>query len=758
MKRRIAFDTETFPIGPQAIVPEMVCASFAARDDSGQIKAFLMTADDPGLEGVFREMLEDTELKIIGQKLCFDMAVVMRRFPQLASLIWKAYADQRCTDTKIREALLYLSRSGAIAYARAPDGTNRKLDYSMEGLAKRRLGIDLKGEKTGGDSWRLSYNLLAGKPLDQWPPEAVQYAIDDATHTLLIYESQEADVRSETGFGSLSVEHFKAASDFALYCNTITGIKPDHAWAAKVREHLDRELAAAKLDKLMSSGILRPDELPRPQLRQWKKVCEVMGWPEGPSNCKPSDGWAAHREKLEAGGIKFTAGKKGSIDQTKLRARIEEVCKRLDRKPKMTDDEENPKVSLESDAIEDLVDHDEVLAQYAHRQSLQKLVTTELACLEWEGAPSVRVHPNFNVLVETGRTSSTGNARGRGSYPARNIQNPHPMARPIFVPDDGMWMWSVDYSSLELVTLAQTCYTLFGRSVLRDLINDGVDLHAYLGARLAFRKHEAFQQEALALGLGADPRQLYEHFKKLKKSPHQEIRDFYAHWRKFAKPTNLGYPGGLGPKKFVSYAKKTYGVICTIDEATEMREIWRAEFPEVKQFHDYVSEQCKDPDNERTWDEEEERWDQPYAYTSKLGMHRAATTFCAAANGLGMQTPGAEGATAAHFEVMRAMYDPASTSVLAKGAEGLAFIHDEILGQSPADPDLADAQVREVARLMEETMQAYCPDVKVRTEGKLMLRWHKEAEPVFDERGRLRPWEPALQSAPLTATAAATAG
>ena len=40
-------------------------------------------------------------------------------------------------------------------------------------------------------------------------------------------------------------------------------------------------------------------------------------------------------------------------------------------------------------------------------------------------------------------------------------------------------MCATDYSFVELVCLAQSCYTRFGRSVLRDVINADVDPHSW---------------------------------------------------------------------------------------------------------------------------------------------------------------------------------------------------------------------------------------------------------------------------------------
>ncbi|MEK7862875.1 MAG: hypothetical protein AAB295_06375, partial [Chloroflexota bacterium] len=143
------------------------------------------------------------------------------------------------------------------------------------------------------------------------------------------------------------------------------------------------------------------------------------------------------------------------------------------------------------------------------------------------------------------------------------------------------------------------------------------------------------------------------------------------------------------------------------------------------------------------WDEDDEREIQPFCYTSQLGMHRANASYCAAANGWMMQTPGAEGAKWAMFLVQREC--DRDDGPLA-GCWVLDFIHDELLMQTSTDDIVkANEQVRAAQSIMEAAHQSYCPDVLVRTEAVLMPRWYKQAEPVRNEQGLLLPWKPELQ-------------
>src|SRR5262249_25931349 len=80
------------------------------------------------------------------------------------------------------------------------------------------------------------------------------------------------------------------------------------------------------------------------------------------------------------------------------------------------------------------------------------------------------IHPNYNPLVRTGRTSC--------SRP--NIQNlPRKGGfREAFIPSPGHLFLVVDFSFIELRTLAAECLARYGRSRLAEAIREGIDPHA----------------------------------------------------------------------------------------------------------------------------------------------------------------------------------------------------------------------------------------------------------------------------------------
>ena len=225
--------------------------------------------------------------------------------------------------------------------------------------------------------------------------------------------------------------------------------------------------------------------------------------------------------------------------------------------------------------------------------------------------------------------------------------------------------------------------------------------------------------------------------------------DFFKYYRTFAKPTGLGYPGGLGPKTFVAYSKASFGVEVDMETAYKLRDIWKDTFPEMRKYLDYTGKQSFDPNHmpEIAENKEGEKYKRKfYCYDTPLGLHRAKCDFCACANGRGLQSPSAEGALLALQEIQEAIYcgsDPLlSDKDGVPGIRPTIFIHDEIFGEIRDDEFLTDRMAR-MSEIMVDCMRIITPDVVAATEESLMYRWSKAA---FEYRvdGELRPYEEAF--------------
>lgn len=309
------------------------------------------------------------------------------------------------------------------------------------------------------------------------------------------------------------------------------------------------------------------------------------------------------------------------------------------------------------------------------RKILSTYMNEDLICKDG------RVHPRFNPLMRTGRTSC--------SEP--NIQNvPREEGiRGIYVPSKGSLLYAVDYSQLELCALAQSCLTWYGESRMAEVINEGQDLHRWFAAVI------------------------------LDKNP----EDVDKSERQTAKACNFGFPGGLGLETFKTLASSQYGVSLSLDECRMLKQKWLDAFPEMR-LH---LAPPVDMSARRNKDEDEEDGDL-YIGRTTTGRIRSACPYCAAANYV-FQGLSADGAKIALWYLFL------------EGYKVVNFIHDEAIVELVPDDNIQH-HIARINTLMVAGMKKVIPDVLINVEGALMDRWYKDAEPVFGEDGRLLVWQP----------------
>jgi len=808
-RRVVAFDIETHLIAAGRIAPPIVCLSYAFRQDGVLQAAVIGRADGDDLRTLCHELLSDTSLILCAHNAAFDMAVIGQAFPELLPLIFQAYQDERVRDTLVREKLWQLSSHGQFEFAPSPDGSQVRRTYDLASLERLYLGRDRSALKDAEDGWRLNYAVLESVPTSKWPADALAYSREDTLGALEVYEAQQARFNA-SGPGSICGEEIHVYADFCLFLMTCRGIAVDAQAHQKMRLALEAEISYERLSALIEADILVPERAPAPRLVE-KVVAhwDVVNTPRVDLRKIVAGAWRSlgiedfpktdsglpsltlkHLEDLAnkaAGlvgpldhfvqdeGLQATypalaallalrrevstsvpapgrpVGAKERIAQKQLRAYVARVCAEYNLPILLT-----PKgdVSLAEAALERLVPLDEVIAQYAHLMKYRKMLREELPRMcskdaegRSTGVPAPEIHFCFDVLKETGRTSSYGN----DLYPSANGQNVDPRVRPIYVARPGKLFVSCDYSALEMCSLANTLVEIFGRSTLADLINRGVDPHTYFGAQLAVRLDPNFS-ETMGQSKVVDPMAIYSTFAACEKDSREQVTQWFKHWRTFAKPTNLGYPGGLGPKTFVTFAKANFGVDVSIETAKQLRELWLEAFPEMREFFEWVRTSLADPNHPiiGTHEDQETGEVSPikgFAYTFAGGTYRAACAYPAACNGRALQSPSAVGAKlGAVIDVTRACYDSTRGSIL-YGCAPLDFIHDEVLAEVPDDQYASD-RAEEICRLMVGGMSAVMPHVKITAKPVLMRRWYKEAAERRDARGKLIPWEPAAPAVP----------
>lgn len=727
----VGWDTETELISAEHRYPPIVSLQITTATNN-----YLWSVADADLDATIESMLSSDGL-YVAHNLSFDLMVLMKRGQAIGKdwtpAIFELFDTGRVTDTLIREKLLNVTTHGGIDLAPNKDGSYYKLDYKLLALSKKYLGKDRTNDKAMNDSWRTNYVNLKHRPAAQWPQDAVQYAVDDSMDARAIYflqEQRRQDIMREHGFDPFATERFNCAVDFSLALTTDRGMEVDPVAKAEIEAMLAQELTPEKLNLLIEKGILRPAQPPRPMKRR-----------------KPD----------EFGNVPMTKEVPESISEKALESYVIDWANRVNaanpgmvklKRTKPTEKFPEGNLQINKEFLETYAFMDPTLSQYQHRELLQKLVTTYIPAMntkDEKGEPTKvsakYIYPNFNPLVESGRTSSYASKL----YPSTNGQNVDPRVRGCIIPHseghDGkpLVLFSVDISGMELCTLAEKCYQLFGFSVMRDKINAGIDTHAYLGAQLAYHLDNDFQNQCREYNI-IDPQTIYEAFAGMNKCGVEAAQKKFDHYRKFAKPTGLGYPGGLGAVTFCAYAKATYKLTVDVALAKTLKDIWLATYPEMVEYFKYINRECIDPVNSAR-DEETGEEQKLYHYTTPMGFHRAGCYFCPCANGIGLQSPSAEGAKTGHFNVVRACYDRSLNSILYGAVFPNAFIHDEVFGEIVYDENTT-LRIKEIQRIIEQSFGPITPNVKMRTEAALMYRWNKEAKSVYDAAGNLVVWEP----------------
>lgn len=411
------------------------------------------------------------------------------------------------------------------------------------------------------------------------------------------------------------------------------------------------------------------------------------------------------------------------------------------------------KSKLPSQAAEDLLvlAGNEFVDAFLRAKELEKLLSTYVRHLD---VPGNRVHPRYSLIKRTGRTSCS----------SPNIQNlPRDSGiRESFVPSAGYVFLACDYSMLELCTLAQITYSKYGESVMRDKINEGVDLHRYTAGMI------------------------------LNKPAGEVTRDE----RQKAKAANFGVPGGMGGNGLKAYARSNYGVELSVGEAEEWRSMWLDLYPEMRRYlaQDDMLEDLGNtfdletfPGNPSTFNAEiaamivkriaggntctsagrafsqgELDWswaqlshsrsirskalqkdiaarrgskdlqkalDSINVATIPTGRIRSNCSYTESRNWT-FQALAADGAKLALYALIRAGY------------RVVAFIHDEVIVEVPECADYRSV-AEDVSGIMISAMRQVCPDVTIKTDYAVMPRWIKGAKAMFDAHGHLIPYEQA---------------
>jgi DNA polymerase I-like protein with 3'-5' exonuclease and polymerase domains len=714
----IALDTET-----DGLADDRRLALASASD--GKEHA-IIHPDDIG-----RFLLLRRERHWVFHNLVFDLETIDLHLARSGEewarrVLWEAVEEGRAHDTMIRDMLLRLGRHDA-------HPTPRNLGV----LAREYADLEIDKE----DPYRVRYGEIIGRDWADVERGFFAYAIKDAIATRLVYDelrrrtAELARIRhvpdgTARRWGSLT-EAVQIKGALALGRAGRNGMHLDLSRLDRVRDGL-----RARLDEVVAR--LRED----PRCAGLFKVGRKDGAPEStPTGAPRKHAKVLQRILLDvAAEIEADTGHRFEVPLA-------------------------PKGAV-SASTKEWADHGNLhpfLADWIEMEETAKLVQFcgQLA--------AETVHPRYTILVRTGRVSASD----------PNIQQMPRKGgfREMFVPSPGHFLLAVDYSAIELVTLAAVCEARYGRSVLADVLRADRDPHAYTAAIL----------------LGMDP----DEFLSLKESEPGKFKE----WRQMAKALNFGLPGGLGAKSLASYAHRTYRVEMTQEQAAEFRERMIGEvYPE---WGLYLSDDAMEilaanleAPVEACWDALDWTGDRagfvpgfvrrivrgevtksdgtPYKASSLSGVWdalnhlnrsemlapllagragseelkrllfhggvatltgrlRGRVSFCQARN-TPFQGLAADGAKLALWRLMR------------EGFRIVGFVHDEILVELPDEGGyVSKAEVDRVAGIMcAEMGRVLGCDLPVKCEASLGTCWSKDAAPVekTGRDGKVFPWQP----------------
>jgi hypothetical protein len=292
--------------------------------------------------------------------------------------------------------------------------------------------------------------------------------------------------------------------------------------------------------------------------------------------------------------------------------------------------------------------------------------------------------------------------------------------RECFIPREGFVFVSIDYNQIELVCLASFLEAEGFGAEMADAIRAGVDLHCLMGMQILIA-----DRHNTPTGPYVD--WTYELFEECKDGVHGAVwKSRVKEYRTLAKALNFGIPGGLGALTFIEFAWKTYRVRLDLDRARQLIAVFKEANPAIKQFHDWVSECCADGS---------------FTMIQASGRYRGGVTFNDGCNTV-FQGTASDGIKDASWKIRKLFYDPESALF---GSRSWLLLHDELLIEIP-EVRLHDAAML-ASKIMCDTMFEHTKTIYPKAEPAAMRRWYKEAEPVYDERGRLIPWEPKEEAA-----------
>lgn len=655
----IAWDTETFPFRPGHMAPPVVVSSFASEGDN-----WLEPAWGPSHKPVLTSYLERAAygtLRIVGHNVAYDMCCLMADNPDLVPLVFDAYDAGGIECTIVRQKLCDIG-TGDIKMSNSK-GKLVLREYKLGILAHRLLGEKLDKDKEVregfGELWRM--------PVGGWPERKRRYALRDSAVLRPIHDLQQAqDARHG---GRLLVDRHRQASH-ALALQLV------HAWGQRTdgeAVRLLRQKTEAEIDEVLY-GLSDSGQLAKVLRNKAKKGLIRTGLDE------------ARKGLLSTGLVRADGSRCDKLIRERMEA-LFPACLRTEKTKQPQINEDNCSDS-----------GDAVLMLVSEYQQLQSTLSKD--CKALERGVSMPMHPFFDALKTTGRTSSR---QDKDSGIGHNSQNwgRKGGARQCHAPREGRLFCSCDFSQLELHTLAEVQYHVFGSSVLGDALNAGQDAHLMMAANV--------------IGISQD--------EAIRRKDDADVDDA----RQVSKPVNFGLAGGMGAQGLARYAKANYKIEFDEAKARWLIKVYHRTWPDMQRYFDWIRAMAGGGSLATI----------THLYSGRM---RAGIPYTVRCNTF-FQGLASDAALESLYALQRACYADPDSILFWCQCRIINFPHDEVIVEVPADPRLAHLCAMEIQRIMESTANRWIPHCPTQAEPCLMWRWRKKAKPVY-KNGMLVPWRP----------------
>jgi DNA polymerase I-like protein with 3'-5' exonuclease and polymerase domains len=510
--RWLAFDTKTEEVDLRKDIPRLALVTASA----GPRANVVVHPDDIGAF-----ILAHRNRRFVCHNAAFDFWVIEahlrgRGEEEARALWWEIVEGNRLHDSMLLDMLQRLAQNDTF-----PDPRNLGV------VARQYASLEISKD----DPYRKRYGEILGKDWAEVDTGFFEYAVKDSIATLPTYRAlRQHALALVKDFGDADVRS-GARRDFGLLTEAVQ-VKTAIALAQITRDGLAVDLPAVRQAEA--------------DLRQRLEEAVAHATAAAPGVYKTSkDG------SLVRGG-KFATPSKS---QAALIAQLEKAAAEIQEEigapvaVPLTPKTKKPSTSLRFWA--EYREHHTFLRHWVAAEELGQLLPF------FAGLQEERVHPRYTTMVRTGRTSASD----------PNIQQiPRGSAfRRVFTASPGHFLLVVDYTAVELCTLAATALHRYGWSDLADVLAAGVDPHAHTAALMLGVPPEAFLR-------WKDDDTVVERRVVNGKEVVVTRKDKFAQARQGAKAVNFGVPGGLGAASLAAYAKHTYKAELTLEQAQEHRE------------------------------------------------------------------------------------------------------------------------------------------------------------------------------------------